>query len=91
MAEMGGYDGTIVAAAIHHRPVGAAPRFSAEIRDRLARGDTSRSLSEGISMSAPQQYTGDKKRAAALLGISRTTLYSALRAYDITTTSVSRS
>jgi sigma-54 dependent transcriptional regulator, acetoin dehydrogenase operon transcriptional activator AcoR len=34
---------------------------------------------------------GDKKRAAALLGISRTTLYSALRAYDITTTSVSRS
>jgi sigma-54 dependent transcriptional regulator, acetoin dehydrogenase operon transcriptional activator AcoR len=34
---------------------------------------------------------GDKKRAAALLGISRTTLYAALRAYDITTTSVSRS
>ena len=34
---------------------------------------------------------GDKKRAAALLGISRTTLYSALRTYDITTTSVSRS
>jgi hypothetical protein len=34
---------------------------------------------------------GDKKRAAALLGISRTTLYSALRAYDITPTSVSRS
>jgi DNA-binding NtrC family response regulator len=33
----------------------------------------------------------DKKRAAALLGISRTTLYSALRTYDITTTSVSRS
>jgi DNA-binding NtrC family response regulator len=42
-------------------------------------------------MTAPQQYTGDKKRAAAQLGISRTTLYSALRAYDITTTSVSRS
>jgi transcriptional regulator of acetoin/glycerol metabolism len=34
---------------------------------------------------------GDKKRAAALLGISRTTLYAALRTYDITTTSVSRS
>jgi hypothetical protein len=28
--------GTIVAAAIHHRPVGAMLRFSAEIRDRLA-------------------------------------------------------
>jgi transcriptional regulator of acetoin/glycerol metabolism len=34
---------------------------------------------------------GDKKRAAAQLGISRTTLYAALRTYDITTTSVSRS
>jgi DNA-binding transcriptional regulator YdaS (Cro superfamily) len=34
---------------------------------------------------------GDKKRAAALLGISRTTLYSALRTYDIPATSVSRS
>ena len=34
---------------------------------------------------------GDKKRAAALLGISRTTLYSALRTYDITTSPVSRS
>jgi sigma-54 dependent transcriptional regulator, acetoin dehydrogenase operon transcriptional activator AcoR len=34
---------------------------------------------------------GDKKRAAAQLGISRTTLYAALRAYDITATSVSRS
>ena len=28
--------GKIVAAAIYHRPVGAALRFSAEIRDRLA-------------------------------------------------------
>jgi hypothetical protein len=28
--------GKIVAAAIHRRPVGAALRFSAEIRDRLA-------------------------------------------------------
>ena len=28
--------GKIVAAAIHHRPVGAVLRFSAEIRDRLA-------------------------------------------------------
>jgi hypothetical protein len=36
MAEMGGYDGKFVAAAIHHRSVGAALRFSAEIRDRLA-------------------------------------------------------
>ena len=34
---------------------------------------------------------GDKKRAAALLGISRTTLYSALRTYDITPTSASKS
>jgi sigma-54 dependent transcriptional regulator, acetoin dehydrogenase operon transcriptional activator AcoR len=34
---------------------------------------------------------GDKKRAAAQLGISRTTLYAALRSYDITTSSVSRS
>ena len=34
---------------------------------------------------------GDKKRAAAFLGISRTTLYAALRTYDITTTSVFRS
>jgi transcriptional regulator of acetoin/glycerol metabolism len=34
---------------------------------------------------------GDKKRAAAQLGISRTTLYAALRTYDITTSSVSRS
>jgi sigma-54 dependent transcriptional regulator, acetoin dehydrogenase operon transcriptional activator AcoR len=33
---------------------------------------------------------GDKKRAAAQLGISRTTLYSALRTYDIVTTPVSR-
>ena len=33
---------------------------------------------------------GDKKHAAALLGISRTTLYSALRTYDIPTSSVSR-
>jgi len=35
MVEMG-YDGKSVAAAIHHRPVGAVLRFSAEIRDRLA-------------------------------------------------------
>jgi hypothetical protein len=28
--------GKIVTAAIHHRPVGAVLRFSAEIRDRLA-------------------------------------------------------
>jgi hypothetical protein len=28
--------GKIVAAAIHHRPIGAVLRFSAEIRDRLA-------------------------------------------------------
>jgi transcriptional regulator of acetoin/glycerol metabolism len=34
---------------------------------------------------------GDKKRAAAQLGISRTTLYAALRSYDITASSVSRS
>jgi transcriptional regulator of acetoin/glycerol metabolism len=34
---------------------------------------------------------GDKKRAAAQLGISRTTLYAALRTYDIITESVSRS
>ena len=34
---------------------------------------------------------GDKKRAAAQLGISRTTLYAALRTYDIITTPVSRS
>jgi sigma-54 dependent transcriptional regulator, acetoin dehydrogenase operon transcriptional activator AcoR len=40
---------------------------------------------------ALRRADGDKKRAAALLGISRTTLYSALRTYDITMTSVSRS
>jgi len=34
---------------------------------------------------------GDKKRAAAQLGISRTTLYAALRSYDIVTAPVSRS
>jgi len=34
---------------------------------------------------------GDKKRAAAQLGISRTTLYAALRTYDIITAPVSRS
>ena len=34
---------------------------------------------------------GDKKRAAAQLGISRTTLYAALRTYDIITEPVSRS
>jgi hypothetical protein len=28
--------GKIVAAAIHHRPLGAVLRFAAEIRDRLA-------------------------------------------------------
>jgi DNA-binding NtrC family response regulator len=34
---------------------------------------------------------GQNNRAAALLGISRTTLYAALRTCDIATTSVSRS
>jgi transcriptional regulator of acetoin/glycerol metabolism len=42
-------------------------------------------------IAALRRADGDKKRAAAQLGISRTTLYAALRTYDITTTSVSRS
>jgi transcriptional regulator of acetoin/glycerol metabolism len=42
-------------------------------------------------LDALRRAGGDKKRAAAQLGISRTTLYAALRSYDITATSVSRS
>jgi sigma-54 dependent transcriptional regulator, acetoin dehydrogenase operon transcriptional activator AcoR len=42
-------------------------------------------------LDALRRAGGDKKRAAAQLGISRTTLYAALRSYDIAATSVSRS
>ena len=42
-------------------------------------------------MTAPFAVHGDEKRVAAQLEISRTTLYAALRTYDITTISVSRS
>jgi sigma-54 dependent transcriptional regulator, acetoin dehydrogenase operon transcriptional activator AcoR len=42
-------------------------------------------------LDALRRAGGDKKRAAARLGISRTTLYAALRSYDITASSVSRS
>jgi transcriptional regulator of acetoin/glycerol metabolism len=40
---------------------------------------------------ALRRASGDKKRAATQLGISRTTPYAALRTYDIITTPVSRS
>src|SRR6478672_3201658 len=43
----------IVAADIHHRPLGPVLLFSAEIRDRLAGRDTCRLLSQGVNMTAP--------------------------------------
>jgi transcriptional regulator of acetoin/glycerol metabolism len=44
----------------------------------------------GAIIDALRRAGGDKKRAAAQLGISRTTLYAALRSYDIITAPVSR-
>jgi transcriptional regulator of acetoin/glycerol metabolism len=86
---------TVVAEAVSRRSAGDITR--ADLPDQYRHRSTRHRLTpmeqakRTTIIDALRRADGDKKRAAALLGISRTTLYSALRTYDITMTSVSRS
>jgi sigma-54 dependent transcriptional regulator, acetoin dehydrogenase operon transcriptional activator AcoR len=86
---------TVVTEAVSRRSAGDITR--ADLPDQYRHRSTRHRLTpmeqakRTTIIDALRRADGDKKRAAALLGISRTTLYSALRTYDITMTSVSRS
>jgi sigma-54 dependent transcriptional regulator, acetoin dehydrogenase operon transcriptional activator AcoR len=86
---------TVVTEAVSRRSAGDITR--ADLPDQYRHRSTRHRLTpmeqakRTTIIDALRRAHGDKKRAAALLGISRTTLYSALRTYDITMTSVSRS
>jgi sigma-54 dependent transcriptional regulator, acetoin dehydrogenase operon transcriptional activator AcoR len=86
---------TVVTEAVSRRHAGDITR--ADLPDQYRHRSTRHRLTpmeqakRTTIIDALRRADGDKKRAAALLGISRTTLYSALRTYDITMTSVSRS
>jgi sigma-54 dependent transcriptional regulator, acetoin dehydrogenase operon transcriptional activator AcoR len=85
----------VVAQAVSRRRVGDIAR--ADLPEQYRHRSTRHRLTpmeqakRTAIIEALKRAGGDKKRAAAQLGISRTTLYAALRTYDITTTSVSRS
>ncbi|HYY02140.1 MAG TPA: helix-turn-helix domain-containing protein [Mycobacterium sp.] len=86
---------TVVAQAVSRRCVGDIARADLpeayqhrSLRHRLTPMEQAKRTA---ILDALKRAGGDKKRAAGQLGISRTTLYAALRTYDITTTSVSRS
>jgi transcriptional regulator of acetoin/glycerol metabolism len=86
---------TVVMQAVARRRVGDITREDLpeayrqrSIRHRLTPMDQAK---RAAIIDALRRAGGDKKRAAAQLGISRTTLYAALRTYDIITTPVSRS
>ncbi|HEY4797009.1 MAG TPA: helix-turn-helix domain-containing protein [Mycobacterium sp.] len=86
---------TVITEAVSRRSAGDITR--ADLPDQYRHRSTRHRLTpmeqakRTTIIDALRRADGDKKRAAALLGISRTTLYSALRTYDITLTSVSRS
>src|SRR5262245_7618926 len=86
---------TVVMQAVSRRRVGDITREDLpeayrlrSTRHRLTPMDQAK---RAAIIDALRRAGGDKKRAAAQLGISRTTLYAALRTYDIITTPVSRS
>jgi sigma-54 dependent transcriptional regulator, acetoin dehydrogenase operon transcriptional activator AcoR len=86
---------TVVMQAVSRRRVGDITREDLpeayrqrSTRHRLTPMDQAK---RAAIIDALRRAGGDKKRAAAQLGISRTTLYAALRSYDIITTPVSRS
>jgi len=86
---------TVVTQAVSRRRVGDITR--ADLPEPYRQRSTRHRLTpmeqakRSVIIDALRRAGGDKKRAATQLGISRTTLYAAMRTYDITTTSVSRS
>jgi transcriptional regulator of acetoin/glycerol metabolism len=86
---------TVVTHAVRRRRAGDITR--ADLPDQYQHRATRHRLTpmeqakRTTIIDALRRAGGDKKRAAAQLGISRTTLYAALRTYDITTSSVSSS
>jgi len=86
---------TVVMQAVSRRRVGDITR--ADLPEAYRERSTKHRLTpmeqakRATIIDALRRADGDKKRAAAQLGISRTTLYAALRAYDIITGPVSRS
>jgi transcriptional regulator of acetoin/glycerol metabolism len=86
---------TVVMQAVSRRRVGDITR--ADLPEAYRQRSTRHRLTpmeqakRATVIDALRRAGGDKKRAAAQLGISRTTLYAALRTYDIVTTPVSRS
>ena len=86
---------TVVMQAVSRRRVGDITR--ADLPEAYGQRSTRHRLTpmeqakRATIIDALKRAGGDKKRAAAQLGISRTTLYAALRTYDIITTPVSRS
>jgi transcriptional regulator of acetoin/glycerol metabolism len=86
---------TVVMQAVGRRRVGDITR--ADLPEAYRQRSTRHRLTpmeqakRATIIDALKRAGGDKKRAAAQLGISRTTLYAALRTYDIITEPVSRS